>query len=144
MFPTFSQEPLSTEAESCFFVGWDKDGQWAGQACFCLSLGDRTGAPEWAPGYHQMKPHLLCWTQSSDLLTVWGSQKVFFCASKLSRKWRSAPIFLPGKSHGQRKPGGLQSKVLQRVGRDWARTLPQINTKTIYGKISWTQEEFQP
>ena len=23
-----------------------------------------------------MKPHLLCWTQSLDLLTVWGSQKV--------------------------------------------------------------------
>ena len=31
------------------------------------------------------------------------------------RKWQPTPVFLPGESHGQRKPGGLQSIGLQRV-----------------------------
>ena len=38
--------------------------------------------------------------------------------------WRSerqpAPVFLPGKSHGQEEPGGLQSIALQRFGHDSA------------------------
>ena len=25
------------------------------------------------------------------------------------RTWKPTPVFLPGKSHGQREPGGLQS-----------------------------------
>ena len=25
------------------------------------------------------------------------------------RKWQPTPVFLPGKSHGQKEPGGLQS-----------------------------------
>ena len=28
------------------------------------------------------------------------------------------PVFLPGKFHGQEKPGGLQSMGSQRVGHD--------------------------
>ena len=35
-----------------------------------------------------------------------------------SRKWQSTPVFLPGKSHGQRSLGGLQSMGLQRVTQD--------------------------
>ena len=35
------------------------------------------------------------------------------------RKWQPTPIFLPEKSHGE-KPGGQQSKGLQRVGHDRA------------------------
>ena len=27
-----------------------------------------------------------------------------------SRKWQPTPAFLPGKSHGQEEPSGLQSK----------------------------------
>ena len=34
------------------------------------------------------------------------------------RKWQSTPVFLPGKSHGQRSLGGLQSMGLQRVTQD--------------------------
>ena len=34
------------------------------------------------------------------------------------RKWQPTPTFLPGKSHGQRTLGGLQSMGLLRVGHD--------------------------
>ena len=37
------------------------------------------------------------------------------------RRWQPTPVFLPGKSHGQREEsGGLQSMGSQSVGRDWA------------------------
>ena len=35
------------------------------------------------------------------------------------RKWQPTPVFLPGKSHGQRT-GGIQSMGLQIVRHDWA------------------------
>ena len=35
------------------------------------------------------------------------------------RKWQPAPVFLPGKSHGQEEPGRLQAMGSQRVGHDW-------------------------
>ena len=28
----------------------------------------------------------------------------------LERKWQPTPVFVPGESHGERSPGGLQSK----------------------------------
>ena len=35
------------------------------------------------------------------------------------REWQSTPVFIPGKSHGQRSlPGGLQSTGSQRVRCD--------------------------
>ena len=37
------------------------------------------------------------------------------------QKWQPAPVFLPGKSHGQRSLVG--SKGSQRVGHNWAHTL---------------------
>ena len=37
------------------------------------------------------------------------------------RAWQSAPIFLPGESHGKSSPmSGLQSIGLQRVSHDWS------------------------
>ena len=33
-----------------------------------------------------------------------------------SRKWQPTPVFLPGKSHGQEEPGGLQSMDSPRIG----------------------------
>ena len=36
------------------------------------------------------------------------------------RKWQPVPGFLPGKSHGQKEPGGLQSMGSQEVQCDWA------------------------
>ena len=46
-----------------------------------------------------------------------------------SRKWQFTPVFLPGKFHGQRNLGGLQSMQLQRVRHDWAQahTSPYIS-----------------
>ena len=38
------------------------------------------------------------------------------------RKWQPAPVVLPGKFHGQRSLGGLQSMWLQGVRHDWATT----------------------
>ena len=35
-----------------------------------------------------------------------------------NRKWQPTPVFLPGKSHGQREPGGLQSMGSQNVGHN--------------------------
>ena len=36
------------------------------------------------------------------------------------REWQPTPVFLPGESHGQGEPGGLQSMGSQRVGHNWA------------------------
>ena len=33
-------------------------------------------------------------------------------------KWQPAPVLLPGESHGQEEPGGLQSTGSQRVGHE--------------------------
>ena len=34
------------------------------------------------------------------------------------REWQPTPVFLPGKSHGQRDLAGLQAMGLHRVGHD--------------------------
>ena len=34
-------------------------------------------------------------------------------------KWQPTPVFLPGESHGQEKPVGLQSMGWQKVGHEW-------------------------
>ena len=39
-----------------------------------------------------------------------------------SRKWQRTPIFLPGKSHGQRSLAGCSPWGSQRVGRNWVST----------------------
>jgi len=38
----------------------------------------------------------------------------------LRRKWQPTPVFLPGKSHGQRSLAGVQSMGLQRVRHNLA------------------------
>ena len=49
-------------------------------------------------------------------MQVWGVWKI-----PQRRKWQPTPVFLPEKSHGQDKPGGLQFMVLQSQTwlRDW-------------------------
>ena len=39
------------------------------------------------------------------------------------RHWHPTPVLSPGKSHGQRGAGGLQSMGSLRVGHDWATSL---------------------
>ena len=36
------------------------------------------------------------------------------------REWQPAPVFLPGKSHGQRSPVGYTPRGCKGVGHDWA------------------------
>ena len=38
------------------------------------------------------------------------------------RKWQPTPLFLPGKSHGQKSLEGYSPRGLKRVGHDWAHT----------------------
>ena len=49
-----------------------------------------------------------------------------------SRKWQPIPVFLPGKSHGQRSLEGCSSRG-HRVGHDWAHiyVLP-VSSHVIY------------
>ena len=63
-------------------------------------------------------PQSLCWflflNSFMSLAISWGSSSTcfslfFFCWSKLfiwTRKWQPTPVFLPGKSHGQRNLTG--------------------------------------
>ena len=46
------------------------------------------------------------------------------------REWLPTPVFLPGESHGQVKPGSLQSMGFQRVGHNWA-----TNTFTFHFRL---------
>ena len=39
------------------------------------------------------------------------------------RKWQPTPVFLPGKSHGQRNVAGLQSMGSRRIRHDWMTSL---------------------
>ena len=41
-------------------------------------------------------------------------------------KWQPTPVFLPGESQGQGKPGGLQSMGLHRVGHDWSNLIAAV------------------
>ena len=49
------------------------------------------------------------------------------------RKWQPTPVFLPGKSHGQRSLVGL-SVGLQKVGHDCVTVLSDINKMKKEGK----------
>ena len=50
------------------------------------------------------------------------------------RKWQPAPVFLPGKFHGQRSLRGLQSMRLQRFGN-------QTTTRDNGGTTEWLRAQ---
>ena len=53
-----------------------------------------------------------------------------------------APVFLPGKLHGQRSMAGYtQSMALQRVGSNWAQTHSWIGTQTRVQVICYRGKE---
>ena len=55
------------------------------------------------------------------------------------RKWQPTPVFMPGKSHGERDPtetGGLQPMASQRVGYDWAQQQWKAHCVVICGCFS--------
>ena len=43
-------------------------------------------------------------------------KKMRLIVNDYRRKWQPIPVFLPGKFHGQEKPGWLQFMGSQRVG----------------------------
>ena len=47
------------------------------------------------------------------------------------RAWQPTPVFLPGKFHGQRSLGGLQSLALQRVGQDLAQDRVYLHVNSL-------------
>ena len=57
------------------------------------------------------------------------------------RAWKPTPVFLPGKSHGQRSLGRLQSIGSQRVGHDWSNFTHTQLTLTVRGRHR-TREDF--
>ena len=57
------------------------------------------------------------------------------------RQWQPTPVLLPGKSHGRRSLGRLQSMGSQRVGHDWATSLSCIGEANVLAwRISGTEE----
>ena len=48
------------------------------------------------------------------------SEKEYICVCPWRRKWQPPPVFLPGKSHGQRSLVGYSPWGCKRVGHDLA------------------------
>ena len=62
----------------------------------------------------------------------------------LTRKWQPTPVLLPGKSHGRKEHGRLQSMGPQRVGHDWATSLQQILKTSVQGLCVQISVPFPP
>ena len=58
-------------------------------------------------------------TTAANRLLLWLLARI--CWRR--RQWQPTPVLLPGKSHGRRSLGGLQSMGSHRVGHDWATSL---------------------
>ena len=59
------------------------------------------------------------------------------------RRWQSAPVFLPGKSHGQRSLAGYSPRGRKRVGRDSA-TEPACTRLLLKSLSQWSICEWTP
>ena len=59
------------------------------------------------------------------------------------RKWQLTPVFLPGKSHGQRSRVGLQSMGLQWIGHDLATKQQQHICLSYWFSFSETHTQVQ-
>ena len=59
------------------------------------------------------------------------------------RKWQSSPVFLPGKSHGQRSLAGYSPRGRKRVGRDSA-TEPACTRLLLKSVSQWGICEWTP
>ena len=78
------------------------------------------------------KNALSWWLSGKELACQWRRLGFDSWVEKIPwrRKWQPTPVFLPGKSHGQRSPWGLK-----RVRHDLA-TLQQQDTNSTYtGRI---------
>ena len=72
-----------------------------------------------------------CLTVLGEIWQKWVellSTHPWFCACSWGRKWQPTPVFLPGKSHGQRSLAGYSPRGCKRVGHDRAtKTTKQDN-----------------
>ena len=104
----------------------------------CSAIPSQKSGEKWGKGASLMVLWLRLWasnTEGAGLIPGWGAKVPY--ASWLQhqnikqkkimvwikqflwrRKQQLAPVFLPGKSHGRKEPGGLPSMGLQRVGHD--------------------------
>ena len=55
------------------------------------------------------------------------------------RKWQPTPVFLPGKSHGQRNLAGYSPWGCKRVGQDWV-TKQQLHYLDMVGDLKTVGE----
>ena len=108
---------------------WDSPGKNAGMGCHFLLQGIFP-----TQGSNSNLLHLLHGLAGSVPLTppekpllqeMWVNPWVRKMPWR--RKWQPTPVFLPGKSNGQGKPGGLQSMEVSIVGHDLA-TKPLTTT----------------
>ena len=73
---------------------------------------------------HRLRPGLRsCWKQQ-DLKGLWTHKRyglnLWVRNISWRRAWTPTPVFLPGKSHGQRRLLGYSPHGHKRVGRDWS------------------------
>ena len=84
------------------WVSWDNTW-WESQICSCSELGAVTRAS----GSYAQERHWWCSGQESACQCR-GHRRYGFDVGKIpwNRKWQPIPVFLPGKSHGQRSLEG--------------------------------------
>ena len=85
-----------------------------------------SGLPSWLSGKKKKKPSCQCRRCKSN---PWVGK------SPWKRKWQPTPVFLPGKSHGQRSQAGYSPWGCKRVGHDLAikqyRGLPFLGSASL-------------
>ena len=90
-------------------VGENRDSQLTGPT----SRGQLLVIPRWCSGKESA---CQCIRYKRRRLNPWVGKIPW------NRKWQPAPVFLPGKSHGQRNLAGYSPWGHKRVGYDWVHT----------------------
>ena len=88
------------------------------QSCLCLFLCQAKGFPNGSVGKESA-------CNAGDPGLIPGSGRPLW-----RRKWQPSPVFLPGKSHGQRSLMGYNPWHHKRVGQDLASK--QLNNEVIF------------
>ena len=92
--------------------------------CVCMYIYMLDGLP-WLPSGKESA----CWCRRPGF--------ILGLEDALRRKWQPTPVFLPGKSHGQRSPADYSPWNHKRVRHDWV-TKQQYFRYTIYPNIYYT------
>ena len=108
--------PTLHDPMDCILHPWDFPGKCTGVGCHCLLREACSGGTNSKESACQYRGYKRCGFDSWVKKITWR------------RKWQPTPLFLPGKSHRQEEPGGLQSMRLQRVRCDsnWAQDMSNV------------------